>query len=162
MANFRRKKVVYIEANESCDISKLKKNIPFLKDTIGEEDFVFQNIYFVGGNAHLIPFGLLDEADYVIKDFGVLEDDIPDEFLIADKKILIGNLCAWKRDKFAHILKPLNINEKGGWVMLAQSAYLDDVKKLYKETGFLVHPMPYISNPFQLKRQELKELEDFA
>ncbi len=161
MANYRRKKVVYIEANDSGDINRLKSSVPFLKDTIGEDSFIIQDIVFLDKMDQYNHRFLISDADYIIKDMGIINDVMPEEYMMADRRILIGDLCAWKKEQFVNIIKTSNF-EKGGWVLLTRSAYLDDIKDVYRETGCRVHPMPYISNPFQLKRQELNELEDFA
>ncbi len=153
----------FCQMDGSAEMNVLKSRIPFFTEDEEKDCFFFQNI-----RIYLKDFGedatwlYAEDADYVIMDFGVLGKDFPKDFIRADEKIIIINQCAWKHISTEAVLNSCELFKKGKWILAALPYYLDEVKEVKRAHGFNVHPMPYISNPFSLKKKEISELEKYA
>ncbi len=153
-----------MQLDKSGDMRKLRERIPFFVEEDSEEYFIFQGIKIFlkdySGNMKEI---INEDYDYLLLDIGTLGEEVSEEFIRADRKILICNLAAWKLDDVEKLTeKSFGNLGKEKWILLGKPAYLDEIKRVKKCFGLAVHPLPYIENPFRLKQREIKEIERLA
>ena len=155
--------MAFAQLDGSGEMNVLKNQIPFLTEWKEKDYFFFQNIKIYSKDFGDNVTGLYTgESEVVIMDFGLLGKNIPIDFIRADEKIIIVNLCAWKHESMETVLGSCELMKKGKWIVASMPYYSDEMKRVKNAHGLSVHPMPYISNPFYLKKKEIAELEKFA
>lgn len=83
-----------------------------------------------------------------------------EEFLRCDRKIVIGSISPWKAPAYEHFLKNVTASDNyESWEFLALFANLSDRKKIQKRYGLHIVGVPWIENPFYLKKEDMVFLQ---
>lgn len=83
-----------------------------------------------------------------------------EEFLRCDRKIVIGSISPWKVFQYEHFLENVIASENYElWEFLVLFANLLDKKKIQKRYGMHMLSVPWIENPFYLKKEDMVFLQ---
>lgn len=90
-----------------------------------------------------------------------MEDFILDEFLRCDRKILLGSLSPWRQYRYGDFLTNFfkTYQNHGTIVYLALFGIKDDLMEFSHRYHIYMQGVPFLANPFQLRKENLSFLE---
>jgi hypothetical protein len=118
--------------------------------------------YYPAATKSDIPILMNGDYSYYIMDLGNMDTADWDEFLRCDRKIIIGSLAPWK----IHCYETLICNhasllkKKGDFTYLVQTGNLNMARQFARENGVSVRAIPFISNPFQIEKEQFLFLQE--
>lgn len=103
-----------------------------------------------------IPEIMNSRYEAFVLDLGSDYQSVREEFLRCDRKIITGSISPWKVSAYEHSLKEIIATENyESWEFLALFANLLDKKKIQKRYGVRLISIPWIENPFYLKKEDM-------
>lgn len=141
--NIMKRKTAYLEYNNSNDIIYLHKEYEeiILNDNI--ERFKINNLYYYP-NITKQNFSLIinENFEIYVVDMGV--NNLNDEFLLCDIKIVIGNMIEWKKDYLINFIENCKyISNYRDWVYFLMLGNEIDKKRFQKEFNIPIHIIGY-------------------
>ncbi len=131
-----------------------------LKDMIQKEGNHKQELlgvhYFTDVSIGKIAEIINSRYEAFVLDLGGDYDAAREEFLRCDHKIVIGSVCPWKITAYEHFLKNIKASENyERWEFLVFIPNLMDKKSIQKRLGMRMLSIPWIENPFYLKKEDM-------
>ncbi len=134
-----------------------------LKDMIGKEggrQKLAGVQYFTDIKVGNIPEIVNSRYEAFVLDLGADYTASREEFLRCDRKIVTGSISPWKVSAYEHFLKNVIASENyETWEFLVLFANLADKKIIQKRYGMHMISIPWIENPFYLKKEDLLFLQ---
>lgn len=107
-----------------------------------------------------IPEIMNSRYEAIVLDLGADYTAAREEFLRCDRKIVTGSISPWKISAYEHFLKNIIASENyEAWEFLVLFANLLDKKKIQKRCGVHMVSIPWIENPFYLKKEDMVFLQ---
>lgn len=107
-----------------------------------------------------IPEIMNSRYEAIVLDLGADYAAAREEFLRCDRKIVTGSISPWKISAYEHFLKNIIASENyEAWEFLVLFANLLDKKKVQKRYGVRMLSIPWIENPFYLKKEDMVFLQ---
>lgn len=158
LANYFRsalgRKTAVIELSAQGDLESL------VKREADQKQELFGVHYYTGVCMGRIPDILNGDGEVFIMDLGTDFRTVREEFLRCDRKIVLGSLSLWQiasyEQYFSHIIAGEQYKE---WKFLALSADRRSRKAMQKKYGIYMKAVPYMENPFLLKKEDIKFLQ---
>ncbi len=101
---------------------------------------------------------------YYFLDFGVLNNFVRDEYLRCNKKFLIGSRAPWRADCFQKLFHQYpEIKTMEFFYCMVQFGEKTDIVKLSVMLSFPLRQfrlIPFIKNPFHIKKEQFSFLEE--
>lgn len=145
-----------MELNKNGTLYRLSKNT-------GDTAFSLFGVDYYPNAASLhLPSLINSSYDYLILDLGTsTEDFIMDEFLRCDRKILLGSLSPWRQICYGNFLTNFlkTYQNHGTIVYLALFGIKDDLIEFSHAYHIYMQGVPFLANPFQLRKENLSFLE---
>lgn len=131
-----------------------------LKDMIRKEGDQRQKLagvhYFTDISVGNIPEIMNSRYEVFVLDLGADYTASREEFLRCDRKIVIGSVSPWRVSAYEHFIKNVIASENyETWEFLVLFANILDKKKIQKRYGMHMISVPWIENPFYLKKEDL-------
>ncbi len=83
-----------------------------------------------------------------------------EEFLRCDRKIVIGSISPWRAFAYEHFIENVIASENYQmWEFLVLFANILDKKQIQKRYGMHMLSVPWIENPFYLKKEDMMFLQ---
>lgn len=135
-----------------------------LKDMIQKEGDKNKNLlgvhYFTDICVGKIPEIMNSKYEVFILDLGADYAMAREEFLRCDYKIVSGSISPWKISIYEHFLNNVIVAENyESWEFLVLFANISDKKNVQKRCGVRLMNIPWIENPFYLKKEDLMFLQ---
>ncbi len=112
--------------------------------------------YFTDIGVGKIPEIMNSKFEVLILDLGAEYTAAREEFLRCDRKIVTGSISPWRVSAYEHFLKKEIVTENfKSWEFLALFANLTDKKVIQKRCGVQMISIPWIENPFCLKKEDM-------
>lgn len=116
--------------------------------------------YFTDINTEKIPEIMNSKYEAFVLDLGSDYTAAREEFLRCDRKIVIGSISPWKIFAYEHFIKNVIVAENyESWEFLVLFANLSDKKKVQKRYEMHLASVPWIENPFYLKKEDIVFLQ---
>lgn len=131
-----------------------------LKDMIQKEGNKNQTLvgvhYFTDLGVGKMPEIMNSKYEVFVLDLGSDYALAREEFLRCDRKIVTGSISPWKVSAYEHFLKKVMETENiTSWEFLILFANMSDKKKIQKKYGVQMISIPWIENPFYLKKEDM-------
>lgn len=144
------KKTALIELSGQCDLKNMIQRECRGKQKLLGVDY-FTDIY-VGKIPEIMNSGY----EAFVLDLGANYDAAREEFLRCDRKIVIGSISPWKVFAYEHFIKNVIASENCElWEFLVLYANRKDKKQIQKRYGMHMLSVPWIENPFYLKKEDM-------
>ena len=112
--------------------------------------------YFTDLGVGKMPEIMNSKYEVFVLDLGSDYTLAREEFLRCDRKIVIGSISPWKVSAYEHFIKKVMETENiTSWEFLILFANLSDKKKIQKRYGVQMISIPWIENPFYLKKEDM-------
>ena len=112
--------------------------------------------YFTDICVGKIPEIMNSGYEAFVLDLGADYAAVREEFLRCDRKIVVGSISPWKISAFEHFMKDVIALENYElWEFLVLFANLLDKKSIQKRYGVHMLSIPWIENPFYLKKEDM-------
>lgn len=148
-----------LEMNNSGDYGRLEKAI---EGTCKNRTFEYQNIRFcqsVGKGEYGKVRGR--DRNPCIMDFGRICEDLEDEWLHCDKKIVLASGMEWGFWRLEEFIERFqNIPDFKQWIFLFPSLSGAEKRALQKELGIRSEKLPLFSDPFEPEREMVSFIQN--
>lgn len=152
------KKVWYLEIGGQHTIEKLMNKLK--GHYVGDRgEFMVDRITFFPNLSVEKAMGLLKDAPgAVVMDFGVMEYEKEKLAALCTKRILVCDFSLWNQDTIVRTMLWKKEDKKKIWSKCACYLGKGQIKWVEKELEETIYPLPEITNPFCVCRQEFKEI----
>lgn len=111
--------------------------------------------YYPSICSDMIPVLLNRGYGYLILDLGNINEADHQEFLRCDKKLVLGSLSPWKKEKYQEFFhtfdKTMNLGE--GFHYLVQTGTYKNILNFSKTNHIFMRNVPFINNPFHIEKE---------
>lgn len=162
-ASKRRKKTAFLEMHTRSEISQLAPEsqcfpaVHTRSNVSGSADFFrMQGVdYYPHVSAARIPTLLNQGYDYLILDLGYLNEADIAEFLLCDRKLVLGSLAPWKIWKYEAFFLQLqsSVNLGEGFCYLVQTGSRRNLHRFSGSHRVAMANVPLIQNPFRIGKE---------
>ncbi len=117
--------------------------------------------YYTGICVGKIPEIMNSRFEAFVLDLGADYTLAREELLRCDRKIVVGSTCPWRSSAYGHFLKNVIATENfEAWEFLSVFANMQDKKNVQKRFGVHLLSVPFIENPFYLKKEDIVFLQN--
>ncbi len=163
-----KKKTAYLELHKRNEISQLyHERLLFDSRSRGPErtHFTLHGAdYYPCVESREIPSLMNSGYDYLILDTGSLKEADCSELLRCDRKLVLGSLAPWKikscQEFFLQFDTTVNLGE--GFCYLVQAKITGNIPDFIKTTHISMQSIPFISNPFRIRKECFTFLEELT
>lgn len=111
--------------------------------------------YYPSVCSEMIPVLLNRGYGYLILDLGNIKEADHQEFLRCDKKLVLGSLSPWKKEKYQEFFhtfdKTMNLGE--GFHYLVQTGTYRNILDFSRTNHIFMRNVPFINNPFHIEKE---------
>ncbi len=127
-----------------------------IRDECRGKQELFHVQYFTGIGVGKIPEILNSGYEAFVLDCGGDYQAAREEFLRCDRKLVMGSISPWKVSAFEHFMRNIiAIENYQQWEFLVLFADRTDRKRIQKRYKMHLTSVPWIENPFYLKKEDL-------
>lgn len=154
MANYMQsglgRKTALIELSGRCELRDM------IQKEGGKNQTLLGICYYTDICVGQIPEIMNSRYEVFVLDLGSDYRSVREEFLRCDRKIIARSISPWKVSAYEHFLKEITATENyESWEFLALFANMLDKKKIQKRCGVRLISIPWIENPFYLKKDDM-------
>lgn len=141
-----------LEMNKSGDFGRLQKAID---GAAKERMFEYQNVRFLK-TVRKGEYGKVHSGEHYpcVMDFGRLFEEMEDEWLHCDRKIVLASGLEWSFPKLEEFIARFQkIPDFKRWIFLFPSLSAGEKREYRKQFGILAEKLPVFSNPFEPEKE---------
>ncbi|MDD6207817.1 MAG: hypothetical protein PUB10_04760 [Clostridiales bacterium] len=147
-----------LEMNNSGDYKRIQDAIDGISKN---RAFLYHNIRFCR-SVRKGEYGKVRGRDRspCIMDFGRICEDLEDEWLYCDKKIVLASGMEWNIWRLEEFIeKYQDIPDFKQWLFLFPSLVAEERRVLHKQFGIRAETLPYFSDPFEPEREMVEFIQ---
>lgn len=116
--------------------------------------------YFTGICQEQVPEIFNSRYEAFVLDLGTDFVSAREELLRCDRKIVIGSISPWKVSAYQYFIEQITMQQHADdWEYLCLFGDRHDARKIQKRYGIHMLVVPFLENPFYLKRQDIAFLQ---
>ena len=139
----------YLELGGRREISSIAR-----KHSDDDRPFIHQRVvYYPNVTANRLAEVLAGRYRYFVLDFGGQALHMQQAFSECSIRLVIGNICPWKKSQFARSVQKSFYNKKTKEDVVYLGNYMEcksDQREVEKKCGINIIPVPYLPDPFRI------------